>query len=98
MHTPRMHRAHTVHAHTAHAPPSIHRAHTVHAHTAHTPFTHRACTPRRPLGSFSERAAAKSELRTQIRLSQSHPAITAWLIGNEANGPWQQVRVRVGEP
>jgi beta-galactosidase/beta-glucuronidase len=67
-------------------------------HTTSIRRTHRACTPRRPLGSFSERAAAKSELRTQIRLSQSHPAITAWLIGNEANGPWQQVRVRVGEP
>ena len=78
--------------------PRMHHACTAHAHTAHTPYTHRACTPRRPLGSFSERAAAKSELRTQIRLSQSHPAITAWLIGNEANGPWQQVRVRVGEP
>ena len=48
-----------------------------------------SCTSR-PLGSFSERAAAKAELRTQIRLSQGHPAITAWLIGNEANGPWQQ--------
>ena len=46
--------------------------------------------PCRPLGSFSERAAAKSELRTQIRLSHAHPAITAWLVGNEANGPWQQ--------
>ena len=47
------------------------------------------------MGSFPERAAAKSELRTQIRLSQAHPAVTAWLVGNEANGPWQQVRVRV---
>ena len=46
-----------------------------------------------PLGSFQQRADAKAELRTQIRASRKgesvHPAITAWIIGNEPNGPWQ---------
>ena len=51
------------------------------------------------LGDFLHSGLELSvELRTQIRLSQSHPAITAWLVGNEANGPWQQVRLNTRAP
>ena len=41
------------------------------------------------VGSGQERALLRARLQSRLRVSR-HPALIAWLVGNELNGAWQE--------
>ena len=50
-----------------------------------------------PVGSAQERALLRARLQSRLRISR-HPALIAWLVGNELNGFWNECAPALADP